>query len=82
MQKMMKKLSKKGGMKGMMRQMQGMMPPGGMGGLGGGGNRFGESLVGRQDTVETEQHIRVGETGMGRVIRRSAGRGTGFLTCP
>jgi signal recognition particle subunit SRP54 len=35
MQKMLKKLSKKGGMKGMMRQMQGMMPPGGMGGGGG-----------------------------------------------
>ncbi len=37
MQKMMKKLSKKGGMKGMMRQMQGMMPPGGGGGFPGGG---------------------------------------------
>lgn len=37
MQKMMKKLTKKGGMKSMMRQMQGMMPPGGMGGFGGGG---------------------------------------------
>jgi signal recognition particle subunit SRP54 len=36
MQKMMKKLSKKGGMKNMMRQMQGMMPPGG--GMPGGGN--------------------------------------------
>ncbi len=32
MQKMMKKMSGKGGMKKMMRSMQGMMPPGGMGG--------------------------------------------------
>ncbi|MEI6895543.1 MAG: signal recognition particle protein [Colwellia sp.] len=36
MQKMMKKMSGKGGMKKMMRSMQGMMPPGG-GGMGGGG---------------------------------------------
>ena len=36
MQKMMKKMSGKGGMKKMMRSMQGMMPPGGMGGPGGG----------------------------------------------
>jgi len=35
MQKMMKKFSKKGGMKNMMRQMQGMMPPGGFGSGGG-----------------------------------------------
>ncbi|GAA6173341.1 signal recognition particle protein [Colwellia sp. KU-HH00111] len=35
MQKMMKKMSGKGGMKKMMRSMQGMMPPGG--GMGGGG---------------------------------------------
>ncbi|CAG9296000.1 signal recognition particle protein [Celerinatantimonas diazotrophica] len=32
MQKMMKKMSGKGGMRKMMRQMKGMMPPGGMGG--------------------------------------------------
>ncbi len=36
MQKMMKKMGK-GGMKGMMRGMKGMMPPGGMGGMFGGG---------------------------------------------
>jgi signal recognition particle subunit SRP54 len=40
MQKMMKKMSGKGGMKKMMRSMQGMMPPGG-GGMGGGGGMFG-----------------------------------------
>ena len=39
MQKMMKKMSAKGGMKKMMRSMQGMMPPGG--GMGGGGGPFG-----------------------------------------
>jgi len=39
MQKMMKKMSGKGGMKKMMRGMQGMMPPGG--GMGGGGGMFG-----------------------------------------
>ncbi|KGJ89119.1 signal recognition particle protein [Colwellia psychrerythraea] len=39
MQKMMKKMSGKGGMKKMMRSMQGMMPPGG--GMGGGGGMFG-----------------------------------------
>ena len=33
MQKMMKKMSAKGGMKKMMRSMQGMMPPGGGGGM-------------------------------------------------
>ncbi len=38
MQKMMKKVSQKGGMQKMMRGMQGMMPPGGMGQLGGGGD--------------------------------------------
>lgn len=39
MQKMMKKVGKKGGMKNMMRGMEGMMPPGGGGGMppGGGG---------------------------------------------
>ncbi|GAA5139865.1 signal recognition particle protein [Thalassotalea piscium] len=36
MQKMMKKMSGKGGMQKMMRSMKGMMPPGGMGGPGGG----------------------------------------------
>ncbi|GHE81677.1 signal recognition particle protein [Thalassotalea profundi] len=36
MQKMMKKMSAKGGMQKMMRSMKGMMPPGGMGGPGGG----------------------------------------------
>ncbi|GAB1624031.1 signal recognition particle protein [Agarivorans albus] len=36
MQKMMKKMSGKGGMRKMMSQMKGMMPPGGMGGFGGG----------------------------------------------
>lgn len=41
MQKMMKKMSGKGGLKKMMRSMQGMMPPGG-GGMGGpGGGMFG-----------------------------------------
>jgi signal recognition particle subunit SRP54 len=33
MQKMMKRMMKKGGMKNMMRQMQGMMPPGGAAGM-------------------------------------------------
>ncbi|WP_427983548.1 signal recognition particle protein [Agarivorans sp.] len=40
MQKMMKKMSGKGGMRKMMSQMKGMMPPGGMGGFGGGRGRF------------------------------------------
>lgn len=40
MQKMMKKMSGKGGMRKMMRQMKGMMPPGGPRGMGGGRGPF------------------------------------------